>query len=585
VAQQSVKLLLWISAFGVLIAVSIVVALILLADSEPPRLVHRSRYLHVRVPTTLSDAPGNEGFLVDPVDMPALTTELTAAVRAAATDEDIAGLFLEMNSLAIGWAQAQEIRSSIQEFQESGRPCVVWTENIGNKEYYLASVCDEVHLAPTGFTLVNGLSITQLYFHDAFERFGVSSNFAHVGDFKSAIEPYERSGPSEAAATATHTLLDSLFSQLVTGIAEGRDLSFDEALSLVNDPPMNPKMALETGLVDQLSYRDEVVDKILGESEGELWHLSEYLSPLRKRWQNGDSTVAVIHVDGTIITGETNQDMFGGQFVGDRTINRQLKDLREDENVDAVVLRVNSPGGSGMASDSIWREVELTKQVKPVVVSMGDYAASGGYYISMGADRIVAQPGTLTGSIGVFGGKLNMEGLFKSLGVNPYTFERGEYSNILSTTSDFDDDELAKFQGFLDGFYDTFVNKAATGRDMTFDQLHEVAQGRVWTGEQALERGLVDELGGLNTAIAAAMELANITGDVEILRLPERRGFFEQLMEEISNPQPDARVGLIEAQHPAVEQILDPYSELLQVAAVLNSDGVAAMLPGTLEIH
>ena len=584
-AQQSVKLLLWISAFGVLIAVSIVVALILLADSEPPRLVHRSRYLHVRVPTTLSDAPGNEGFLVDPVDMPALTTELTAAVRAAATDEDIAGLFLEMNSLAIGWAQAQEIRSSIQEFQESGRPCVVWTENIGNKEYYLASVCDEVHLAPTGFTLVNGLSITQLYFHDAFERFGVSSNFAHVGDFKSAIEPYERSGPSEAAATATHTLLDSLFSQLVTGIAEGRDLSFDEALSLVNDPPMNPKMALETGLVDQLSYRDEVVDKILGESEGELWHLSEYLSPLRKRWQNGDSTVAVIHVDGTIITGETNQDMFGGQFVGDRTINRQLKDLREDENVDAVVLRVNSPGGSGMASDSIWREVELTKQVKPVVVSMGDYAASGGYYISMGADRIVAQPGTLTGSIGVFGGKLNMEGLFKSLGVNPYTFERGEYSNILSTTSDFDDDELAKFQGFLDGFYDTFVNKAATGRDMTFDQLHEVAQGRVWTGEQALERGLVDELGGLNTAIAAAMELANITGDVEILRLPERRGFFEQLMEEISNPQPDARVGLIEAQHPAVEQILDPYSELLQVAAVLNSDGVAAMLPGTLEIH
>ena len=584
-AQQSVKLLLWISAFGVLIAVSIVVALILLADSEPPRLVHRSRYLHVRVPTTLSDAPGNEGILVDPVDMPALTTELTAAIRVAATDEDIAGLFLEMNSLAIGWAQAQEIRSSIQDFKESGRPCVVWTENIGNKEYYLASACDEVHLAPTGFTLVNGLSITQLYFHDAFERFGVSSNFAHVGDFKSAIEPYERSGPSEAAATATHTLLDSLFSQLVTGIAEGRELSFNQALSLVNDPPMNPKMALETGLVDQLSYRDEVVDQVLADSEGELWHLSEYLSPLRKRWQNGESKVAVVHVDGTIITGETNQDMFGGQFVGDRTINRQLKDLREDESVDAVVLRVNSPGGSGMASDSIWRQVELTKQVKPVVVSMGDYAASGGYYISMGADRIVAQPGTLTGSIGVFGGKLNMEGLFKSLGINPYTFERGEYANILSTSSDFDAGERDKFQGFLDGFYDTFINKAATGRDMTFDQLHAVAQGRVWTGEQALERGLVDELGGLNTAIDAAMELANITGDVEILRLPERRGFFEQLMEEISNPQPDARAGLIDAQHPAVGQILDPYSELLQVAAVLHSDGVAAMLPGTLEVH
>jgi len=272
----------------------------------------------------------------------------------------------------------------------------------------------------------------------------------------------------------------------------------------------------------------------------------------------------------------------GGQRVGSRSLNKLLKEVREDDDIVAVVLRVNSPGGSGMASDTIWREVGRTQDTKPVVVSMGDLAASGGYYISMGADRIIAQPGTITGSIGVLGGKLNVSGLYEQLGLSLHHYERGARADMLSSTEDFDPQDRAKFRTLLEGFYQTFVEKAAQGRGMSFADLEAVAQGRVWTGEQALARGLVDQLGGLDVAVSTAAQLAGISGKVTIERYPERLGFVDQLVKELRDPE-----AVLPTAHalPSAAPLRSIMQAALVLDEVLSDDGVAAILPGHLSIH
>ncbi len=545
------------------------VAVVVLLGDPPDLMDQEAKTLHLRVSPLLADSPGNEGLVMDPLEFPPLTSEVTAALRTAADDEDIEGLFLEVGSSGLGWAQTQELRDAISAFSDSGKPCVVWADALGNKEYYLASACEEIHLAPAGLSLVNGLSMTQMYYGDAFEKYGISANFEHVGDFKSAVEPYERSGPSEAAAEATNTLLDSLYGQLVAGIAEGRGWDEGQARSVVDDPPITPDQALERGLVDGLSYRDEIADARFDDS---LRTMSSYVRSLRSDWRSGDGTVAVIHAEGAIVGGSSGADLFGSRFIGDRTLVKQLEEVREDEDIEAVVLRVNSPGGSGSASDSIWRAVELTKAEKPVVISMGDYAASGGYYISMGSDYIYAEPGTLTGSIGVFGGKINPSAAMEEFGLDFHTYQRGQHATLFSGTHDFDDAGREKFRDFLSGFYDTFITKAADGRGMSKDDLHAVAQGRVWTGEQALERGLVDELGSLDDAVAKAAELASIEGTPAIHRLPERKGFFDLLFEDMAEPQEVEALMAI----PGVNEVLP---EVMMLDRVLEGGGVAALSP------
>ena len=584
-AKKGSRLLLWISAIGLLILLAVVVGVALLLDADPPGLDDEPQWLHAKINGSISDAPGTEAMLVDPADLPPLTTELTAVLRDAADDDDIAGLFLEVQGVGVGWAQAQELRDALLAFQETGKPCVAWSDGLSNKEYYLASACKELHAPPTAITLVHGLAVTQAYFGETFEKYGVSANFEHVGDFKSAVEPYERTGPSEAAQQATSAMLDSIYLQMVDGIAEGRGVTQERARAWIEDPPMSARAAHELGMVDTLSYREDVVD---GQLDGKLQKMKPYLRERRRAWRSGDLRVAVLHADGAIVGGSSQSDLFGSRYVGDRTVVRQLKELREDEDIDAVVLRVNSPGGSGSASDAIWNAVGLTKAEKPVVVSMGDYAASGGYYISMGADRIYAQPGTLTGSIGVFGGKMNLAGLYGQVGVQMHTTQRGAYANLLSSTSDFTDAERAKFRTFLETFYDIFVEKAAEGRDMTRDELHAVAQGRVWTGAQALERGLIDELGGLDAAVAHAASLARERGadadaEVRIVRFPERKGFVDQLIEELTGESQDAaaRAAVAALPLPAARDTLAALSRLERVLA----DPAAALLPGDLTIR
>ncbi len=573
---RGARLLIGISLMGLVTLAAATAGVVFFAsEGLPGGGVTADSFLEVSLSGPLSDAPGDVGFVVDPKDFPPLVTEVAANIRRAATDERIKGLYLEVGDVGAGWAATQELHDAVAAFTASGKPCHAYGETFDNKGYYLASACTDVYIAPAGLMLLNGFSVTNEYYAGTLEKIGVKSNFEHVGDFKSAVEPFERTGPSDAAALATNEMLDSLYEQLVQGIATARKMEPDQVRAIVDNPPITPEAALAAGLVDGLKYRDEVREGLAGEERTELADYREVESPLRSA-----KTIAVVHAEGQIISGESGSPVFGGSLVGDRTLAELFEQVREDEDVAAVVLRVNSPGGSGLASDAIWHEIKRTREAgKPVVVSMGDYAASGGYYIAAAADAIVAEPGTLTGSIGVFGGKMNLAGLYDKLGITLHTWQRGQLSGLLSSTSDFNDAERAKFREFLEGFYQVFLTRVADGRGMTREQVHAVAQGRVWTGAQAKERKLVDELGGLDVALAKARTLAGIGADedVGILRLPKRKTFLDELFEDLQQAEAPAEM--------LVPEVRDAYARLYALSRVLEGGGVAAMLPHTVTIR
>jgi protease-4 len=577
-AKNNKRLLYWLFGFMILICVATAAGVILLMNSGPITLTGESSAIHFTLNSQVREAPGNEGLFSDPADLPPLSTELAQAILVARDDSEVSGILFEINGLAIGWAQAEELRVSLEKFVRSGKPCTAWAEHYGNKEYYVASACSTIAMAPEGLPLVSGLNISQTYFAGALEKLGVKANFEHVGEFKSAVEPYERTGPSEPAAAATNALLDSLYGTMVEVMASGRGITTEQMTDLINDPPITGETALTRGLIDERVYRQAMIDRIKEEST--LTKGGEYLRNMRSTWSTSANLIAVIYADGPIMSGSGGADLMGDTVIGSASLNKLIRSVAKNDDIAAVVLRINSPGGSGMASDAIWNEINELKKAKPVVASMGDYAASGGYYIAMNADRIFAQPNTVTGSIGVFGGKMNLAGLFEKAGMTQYEFSRGDRSDLLSNTEDFDEDDRRLFRQFLETFYKTFVTKAAEGRGMSFEEMHLVAQGRVWTGTQAVERGLVDEIGGLENAIAAAAGLAQIS-QWTVERLPERKGFMDQILDELANPE-QVRV---ELHVPGITRKMNQsMRNLLILESVLENGGVAAMLPGDLTI-
>ncbi|GDX82415.1 hypothetical protein LBMAG42_42260 [Deltaproteobacteria bacterium] len=574
-SRRAARLVIGISVMAVLALVAGGVGgMFLMWDGFTPE-VKEGSFLELVLDGDIHDAPGGESFVMDPAKFPLLISETAADVRRAATDDRIKGLYLEVRDLGVGWAGAAELRDAITAFSASGKPCYAWADGYENKTYYVASACTNLYMSPAGVMLVNGFSLTTEYYAGTFEKLGVTANFEHVGDFKSAIEPYQRAEPSEAASAAMETMLDGLYGEMVAGIAGSRGVDTAHVLAWIDDPPITPDATLARGMVTGLKYRDEVAEALCGEERTEIGDYHEPASPFAS-----GRKIAVVHADGAIVSGESGSPIFGGSLVGDRSMVEILDDVREDEDVAAVVLRVNSPGGSGLASDNIWRAlIRLKEAGKPLVVSMGDYAASGGYYIAAPGDWIVAEPATLTGSIGVFGGKINLGGIYTKIGVTTHTYRRGAMSDLFSPISDFSEPERAKFREFLQGFYDTFVSRVAVGRSMTPEAVHEVAQGRVWTGAQAKERGLVDELGGLDVAIAKATELAKPTEGEELglERFPHRKTLFEQLSEDLeeSSMPPEARL----------PEVRRAWSQLETLDRVLADGGVAAMLPGTLVVR
>jgi protease-4 len=402
-------------------------------------------------------------------------------------------------------------------------------EFCGNKEYYLATACSEISALPTALVDVSGLSAEVTFFRRTLDTLGVKAQFEGIGKYKNAPNQYTESGFTEPHREQMEALLDSLFEQYVEAIAQGRKKTPEEVRALVDAGPYDASEALKAGLVDKLAYEDELEAKLRHSSRTTP---SRYLKSARGSWFDSRPRLALVYAVGEIVPGESQSGAFG-ELAGSATVAAALREARSDDGIKAVVLRVDSPGGFGPAADAIWREVAVTRKAKPVVVSMGDYAASGGYYIAMGSDAIVAQPATITGSIGVFGGKLSLRGLYDKLGLTKEILTRGRHADIYSSYRPWSDEERVKLRAQMQAFYRDFVSRAAAGRKRSYQEIDDVAQGRVWTGREALARGLVDRLGGLDTAVGIAKEKAGIARDQEVslVTLPERKGLFESLLE------------------------------------------------------
>ncbi|MCB9743271.1 MAG: signal peptide peptidase SppA [Alphaproteobacteria bacterium] len=585
--RRGPRLLLWITALGMLLLTIGGVAVgVLMYDAEPE--IADGAWLGMRLSGSIEDGPLPDAFVFDPEQIPLTLHEYAALIDRAAEDEGVEGLYLELDGPGLSMAQVQELRGAIGRLRAADKHCVVWSKTYDNLSWYLANACDEVHLHPEGVPMVIGLSLTTEHYAATLEKVGVQADYEKMGRFKSAVETFEATEPSEATQEMYIALLDSLFNGFVADSAVGRGLSEDEVRALIDDPPITATDAMARGLVDALTYRDELIDdqKLLRDGEEiELIKTQRYAEGLRRDWRAPAKKVAVVHLQGTIIDGESSGGGFGGgAVIGDASVVPQLDELAEDEDIVAVVLRVDSPGGSALASDVMWRAVQQLNEVKPVVVSMGSYAASGGYYISMGARHVFAEPATLTGSIGVYAGKLAISGLLEKAGVGTWTVSRGELAGLLRSPAPFTDAERAKLRERIEAFYTSFITKAAEGRGMEVDAVDAVAQGRVWTGAQALEVGLVDELGDLRAAVNKAAELAG-EDPAELGRkvVPRRLTFLEALTESLEQ---DVRAEAVRSLVGEALQVPEPGQELLShleratvLQEMLSSGGVAAIDP------
>ncbi len=483
-----------------------------------------------------------------------LGTAVTRITKVA-EDDDVEGLLLHVHDPNIGWAKLNELRTAVKKVRDAKKPVYAYTDTIGTKGYLIASACDKVVMPEAGMVLMVGLRAEVGFYKGLFDKVGIEPNMLRVGEYKSAAEPYTRTEMSPAFREELGAVLDGYYGLITRHVAEGRGLKAKQVEAIIDSGPHTATAAKKAGLIDHLAYADEIDDLIEKANPGtEVKFVSKYgkkkidtdfsgFAGLAKfmnlmmgiedgKGSSNNPKIAVVYAQGAIMPGRSSADLFGGATMGSDTIVAAIDKARKDDKVKAIVLRVDSPGGSALASDLMWRAIERAKKAgKPVVVSMGDTAASGGYYISMGADHLFAEPGTLTGSIGVVGGKLATGKAFEKVGITTSVISRGKNSGVLSATTGFSDTERKAMQAMLDEIYEQFTKKAAKGRGMEYEKLEKLARGRIYTGQQALEIGLVDELGTLDDAVAKARELAKIDADTETdrLQLPKPTSPFEQL--------------------------------------------------------
>ncbi len=494
---------------------------------------------------------------------------LVEAVDRAASDPQVKGLVLRVGPLATGWARVAELRDALLRFRRSGKPSWAQLEVAGSPEYYLATGCGKIAAAPTALLDISGLAAEVTFYRGTLDKLGVEAQFEGVGKYKNAPNQYTEKAFTEPHREQMEALVGSLFDNFVRGVAEARGLTPDQVRAAVDEAPFDGERAKARGLVDEVLYRDQVEAR-LGIS-GRVGP-ARYLKAARGMGFGSRPVVALVYAVGTIVSGESQSSPLGGGLVGSDTLVRGLREAVEDGAVRAIVLRVDSPGGSGTASDAVWREVGIARRSKPVVVSMGDYAASGGYYISMNADAIVAGPATITGSIGVFSGKFSLRGLYAKLGLSEDVVQRGRFARLFSSSRPWDEEERARVREMNRAFYTTFVTKAAEGRRKTKEEIEAVAQGRVWSGSDALAAGLVDQLGGLDVAVSVARKKARITGEAGVVVYPAKKGLFDLLLE-----RQDEDVAL---------RLLGPRAgSLLRWMSALGEGGPIARLPFELSVR
>ena len=506
--------------------------------------------------------------------------DVVDGIDRAAADNQVRGLVLHIGDLDWGWARLIEVRDALSRFRATGKPLFASVTSPGDGEYLLATAATRVSAPPTASLYVDGLSLSALFLRGSLDKLGVTPNFAHVGEYKSAVETYTRGEMSPGAKEALDAVLDDDFQALVDSLSSARGIPQDSVRRLLDDGPFDADEALQCGLVDTLLYDAEVDTMAVHATGGRPTTTPFHRYLYRASLPPAGTRIAIVTAEGAIAQGRSRITPGEGRVLGSETLIEALQDVRKRRSVKAVVLRVDSPGGDSQASDDIWREVDHLRRTKPVVVSMSDYAASGGYYIAMGASAIVAQPGTLTGSIGIYGGKFNVLGLYRKLGLNVETLSRGRHAEMMSAFRDFSDEEAARFQQHLETFYRGFVHKVAVNRHRDDAAIDSLARGRVWTGRSAYDRGLVDALGGFDVALARAKELAGIDpgADIVVERYPVvERTFFQHFVEGMFGDDDDDNA--------ALALLLPEPIRAWLVMSQLPAGRALAILPYTIEIR
>ncbi|MGB8656437.1 MAG: signal peptide peptidase SppA [Candidatus Zixiibacteriota bacterium] len=488
-------------------------------------LERRNHFLELRLSGPIAEENSRVGIFGR---KKATLMELVNEIGRAKNDKSIRGILLRIDAPDMGWAKTQEIREAILDFKKSGKKVIAFMETGGNKEYYLATAADRIVMPPSGYLFLAGLEAQVTFVKRTLEKLGIVADFEHIGDYKSASDLVTRESMSPAHREVTNSLLDDMYGQITKQIAEERGWTEDQTKSKIDSGPFTALEAMKENLVDTLLFDDQI-DPLIRQLTGSLPQRLDHQAYQQRSYYKYSwaipPKIAVIFATGTIGSGESGKSFLLGDYMGSETISRAIKKAREDRTIKAIVFRVDSRGGSGMASDAIWREIVRTKGIKPFIVSMSDVAGSGGYFISCAADTILAMPGTYTGSIGVISGKLSLEGLYKKIGFDKETIKRGKHADFYDDTRQFSEEERQVVRRQIGEFYSDFVHKVAGGRRMSEARVDSIGQGRVWTGQQAKANGLVDLLGGLNLALSLAKKNAGIpdNAEVEIVTLPERK--------------------------------------------------------------
>jgi protease-4 len=579
------------------------VAVIAAAGGNKERVAvnfEKGSYLVFDLSTAITDAP-------QPVDLPIFGNHretlqlrsITHALHAAAKDDRIAGVFmsgdLSQAAFTSGYAGLREVRTALNEFKASGKPVVAYLTFATTKTYYLASAASDLAIDPYGVIVMPGLASEPMFFAGAFEKYGVNIQVTRVGKYKSAVEPFIRRDMSPENREEIQRLLDDVWGGLLSDIAPSRALTPQKIQTTVDrEGLVRAEIAKKAHFVDRVAYRDEIYDGLKAKTgrgadskKGfKQVALEDYAKSVRDvaeaPREDSDtssisgSRVAIVYAEGDIVDGEGQVDEIGGS-----KFSRELRRLRHDSSVKAVVLRVNSPGGSASASEVIQREVRLMKQVKPIVISMGSYAASGGYWISTYGDRIFAEPTTITGSIGVFGIQFDIQQLAGNFGITFDRVKTGKYADALTVARPKTPEELAILQHMVDWIYDQFITKVSESRKLKREQVEEIAQGRVWSGAEAKKLGLVDEMGGLDAAIAYAAKTANLGTNYHLVEYPRQKELVEVLQDLIDRRRPNrADASTLTAK---IAQRLE--QELKTLESFNDPQGVYARLPMTLSLR
>lgn len=553
-------------------------------DNKKATKVESNSVLHIKLNNPIQDRTSDNPFenfnfeTFEPSNNLGLD-QILKNIEKAKNDDRIKGIYLDLTSINTGMATVEEIRDALNDFKKSKKWIISYSEVYTQKTYYLASVADKIYVNPAGIMELRGLATQLMFFKNMLEKLDIDVQIIRHGKFKSAVEPFMLEKMSDSNREQMEKILNTMWGSMLNQVAGSRDISIDKINQLADELKIqDAKDAKKYNFVDELMYKDELLAelrkrlKIDAADEIQYVNLAKYKdAKLKKEKVSSDNKIAVIYAAGNIVSGKSTKDEMGSE-----TISKAIREARLDENVKAIVLRVNSGGGSALASDVMWREMVLAKEAKPVVVSMGDVAASGGYYIACAADKIVASEKTITGSIGVFGVIPNMKGFFNNkMGITFDDVKTNDHADIMTVFRPLTAEEKDIIQIGVEKIYDDFITKVAKGRGMTKEQVDSIGQGRVWVGADALKIGLVDEIGGLNKAISIAKKLAKLD-NYELEAYPKRKDPFEQFIEEFSG---NLETRMIK------NNLGENYKYYQKMQSITKQSGVMARMPFDMDIH